>query len=249
MEKSVKEGFPLFDYNGWDELCPYKQKKDGIYYKNKKILETPSYRNFYPFITKSGKWFAFYNQTYSDMKIINLETLEIVVDKFYRKEGKYSAHCNIETYVPGFLFVEMENNENYSLNDHSRYINKEKITQNNSKQYYFPFAFNGYTFWACDYEIYIDMFDISDIENGNISLLKQQWAILPIDLYRIRNYISAKKESWVSANEEEKFSLDFKVLQETYPEKFNRCWLDQNDSTDYSDLHDFRDKIEERKKK
>lgn len=189
--------------------------------ENLHTLGTPIHGNYYPFLSKSNKWYAFFNKSYSDINIYDLETNKLVVDYFYES----TAHVNVSTYVPAYSLIEYLDftkqdgthsifaDWDYETNEYSAMNTNNSIDVQMLR--YTPIAFNAYTLWAADFEYYVDILDLNDIDNGNIKLIEKTKFTLPTAMNQVRNYISFDAFDLDSFDPSDIFTYNIKMLNET----------------------------------
>lgn len=216
MEKpQVTEGYG-HDFTNFDALtAPLLVKAEEKFGKH-------SYRNWYPFKSPKGDWMAFHMVSYSDIRIVNLDSMEIVVDgEFYahivkgadgkndwrHKDTVYNSHTNTSVYVPSYYIDTYDKGKDpegnscgvghYAVND--REFDDDESTLGNMKSV--PIAFTAWTIWAADYEFYVDMLDLSEVDEGRVSLLspgeKFQGACIPISARHVRNWVKPEVDYWL----------------------------------------------------
>lgn len=163
------------------------------------------YQNWCPFRSPKGTWMAFHNSAYSDIRVVNLDTMSVVVDgDFYAhfdKEDKtktvYGSHVNSSTYVPSYASTieQTESGTNrefiYDRDDHDFEAEPLDIIMS------VPLAFNAWTIWAADYEFYVDVLDLSKIDEGIVTRLDVgKPLVIPIGAEHVRNYVNPSSEHW-----------------------------------------------------
>ena len=162
------------------------------------------------FFSPQGQKMAFYNTKYSDIRIVKIPTMEVVVDTFYsnKKENVYAHHANFSTYVPTYMTYDYirSDGELDSLvdidsefeEDPEAYMkeNREKGLRYEIKS--LPLAFNAWTIWACDYEFYVDVIDLSEVDNGIIRKSTCPGFTMTRSGKEVRNYIQTSISYWYS---------------------------------------------------
>lgn len=186
---------------------------------SKNTLGNYRYKNYYPFKSKSGKWYAFWNQGYSDIKIYDLETKQIVIEKFYSSGTGYNPHTNHSVYVPSFIPI-----KDYVVDDNEfdEWIDDGSLTLDNFEQIQFvPYAFNAWTVWAADYQFYVDIIDLSEIDSGVVKRVKNKGYTIPIDAEHVKNFVKMNTNSLHTMDKKDPvlYSSDFIVLEETYRDR------------------------------
>lgn len=240
----MSEGYGK-DFTFWDNLVK-ERFKDQL-----EKLGTPRYRNWEVFKSPKGRWMAFHNKSYSDIKIVDLETLEPVIPYFYGKtvyneDGSYNKdesvydgfHTNVTSFVPTYLKRSYESNvtkkeEIYYTEiceiDESFIKDEEDIW---AKIISVPLAFNAYTYWAADFELYVDVIDLSEIDNGIIKKFTGQSSfIIPHGANRLGNYVKCDLDYYIDMKPKEgeegvfvsagttsrdrgEFHINFNILEE-----------------------------------
>lgn len=181
-----------------------------------------SYANWYPFKSPAGVWMAFHMPSYSDIRIINLDAMEVIVDgDFYSHlarsaDGKadyrssetvYASHTNASVYVPAFVESTYTTHEGkpglIAMNDHE--LEGDELLDNVRSV---PLAFNAWTIWAADYEFYVDVIDLSEVDSGKVHLLDlgeaRRGMSIPIGASHIRNFVKPSTEHWYRMADKEK---------------------------------------------
>lgn len=194
------------DYSVIDKLFePFKEKL-GHY----------CYDNFYPFKSKSGKWYAFHNDQYSDIKIVEIETGKTVVKHFYSNKGVYLSHTNASTYVPAFVRGVYESPHTGRTiktitNDHD-FEDSENITLDMIESV--PIAINSWTIWAADYEFYVDAIDLRRIDEGIVRKLKFPQKVISRDCLQVRNVVECQTDYWYCIKKEGETDEELKARQD-----------------------------------
>lgn len=200
----------------------YSFNKLDNYFKEKfkdqlEFLGKYPYKNFYPFKSPKGKWMAFHSKYYSDIRIVDLENPErIVYEGYYRDpNSKYSAHCNVNTYVPSYLVVPPNDSTQYGFaisdNDFDDWLSDGSMKESQFENIDFlPLAFNVWTIWAADYELYLDVFDLSKIDDGILNCYKTDFKnTFPIECSDIRKHIKVEVEEWFPIKNQDESIEDF----------------------------------------
>ena len=182
-----------------------------------KIGKPVKYHNFYPFKSKSGRWYAFFNNSYSDIKIYDLETGELWFTNFYsynpefdfsenkRDSRIYYDHTNVSTYVPSFIkdsFILKEKEHVYYINDFSFDEDFEDSQLPKEELDFLPIAFNMWTIWAADYEFYVDVLDLSDIDNKVVKIYNNISYTVSRSVDKVRDIIKVDSEFWMPIRRE-----------------------------------------------
>lgn len=213
----MKMGFGR-DYSVWDKLVEdaIGQKVQAL---NEKLKTGYKYQNYYPFKSPKGKWFCFYGDTYADIRIYDLETLELVTKSFYSNMEKkvYAHHANYSSYVPGYYTSKYKDeylfaHEEYTLGDE-----KDNLPTVDELQYS-TFAFNAWTIWAADTEFYVDIIDLSDIDNGNVKLIDKEVYIISRDTYSMRDMVNIDVENCNSSKIDDPpdIYITYEILTKTW---------------------------------
>lgn len=223
------------DFSGFDALTkPLLDKATEKFGKH-------AYRNWCPFKSPAGAWMAFHMSSYSDIRVINLDTMEVVVDgEFYAhlhrgddgkvdwraKETVYASHTNTSVYVPSYAELPYTNHkgeaDTYVVEGHEfepEDSDKEsRVTLDFIRSV--PLAFNAWTIWAADYEFYVDVLDLSDVDNGNISILelgeKHRGMSIPISASHVRNFIKPSIDHWIKIGDKSKGEENSRVKDVTF---------------------------------
>lgn len=185
------------------------------------------YQNWQPFLSPKGVWMAFYNTGYSDILVVNLETNEVVINEFYShkdadpEKSWYKSHTNVSTYVPGyFSCMEIFKNKDdvtptyFSIPDYETESAEERASYGELK--FLPLAFNAWTIWGMDSEYYVDVLDLSKIDDGIIRKWQDVNYIITRHAQHVRDFIHHDIEMW----SKDDISTDFKVLEERWKERF-----------------------------
>lgn len=191
----MSEGYG-HDWTRWDEKLPWQRSAEGVKYKGELTpLPNACYGNFYPFRSPKGRWMAFHNKYYSDIRIIDLKTYETVFEQFYRTPTYYASHTNFCTYVPGYMSsMSSDGKTRFFYNDHE--LDEDKDWDNFEEDIgYLPIAFNAWTIWACDYEFYVDILDLRQIDDGILKIYENKTSfIIPRSAGHVRNYVNVQLE-------------------------------------------------------
>jgi hypothetical protein len=191
------------------------KKIDELFQPIKEKFGQPRYNNFYPFKSASGKWYAFWNDRYSDIKIWDVEKHEIVFTNYYSNlEPKYYAeHTNVSTYVPCYIFDSFELNGKEHRFTVSDYDIDESYDISLDDLHFVPFAFNASTIWGCDYEFYCDVLDLRRIDEGIVSTIKKSY-ILSRDMNHVRDMIKVETENWRAIRNKDETDEEFEIRRD-----------------------------------
>lgn len=174
----------------------------------------PAYQNWYPFRSPKGAWMAFHNTSYTDIRIVNLDTMDVVVDgDFYSHlhrdpdgqvdwrspETVYGSHTNHSTYVPAYSThaIEPIGKTDMLVFDDYDFEDGESL----DSVFSVPIAINAWTIWAADYEFYVDVMDLSLVDDGivrHFHMNRLAGAAIPISASHVRNFVKPSTEHWVS---------------------------------------------------
>lgn len=151
------------------------------------------YDNWFPFKSPKEKWFAFYGKSYTDIFIYDFETKEHIKLNTYRgpEKNQYWDHTNFSTYVPSYFnWTSVHKDKTYNIvsEDSNLDASYERHGLTVDTLSFLPLAFNAWTIWAADYEFYVDVLDLSDIDNGNISVVDKQY-IISRDAHSMRDFV------------------------------------------------------------
>lgn len=233
----MSEGYGC-DWTVWDALVRERFKealdKLGVY----------KYRNFEVFKSPQGRWMAFHGSSYMDIRVVDLETCEVVCTNFYsnrvlnsageydREKSFYIEHTNVSTCVPTYLKSVYDD---YSVlcepTDLESEGDKEDFTQWD-KMISLPFAFNAFTYWAADWELYVDVLDLREIDKGIIKKWEGATSfVIPHGADHVRNYVKLDDAGIIKPKDGNKefTHADFKVLEERTRDRFHV----NNDGTDF----------------
>lgn len=245
------------DWTNWDAYVSHLWPKP----------ENVKYRNWYPFLSPKGRWLAFYNKSYTDINIIDLETKELVVRDFYSRYRGYDlidgkrvsmeghvyngGHCNVSTYVPHCVYTQFVSSsadnkwlfsglEDFDFDVFDPAKTDEYMSNKNSGFKHHtdkrvltsvPIAFNAYTYWAADFEFYVDLIDLSEVDNGVIKMIDGGRFTIPRSAEHVRNYVNCSFEGEDDPSKPQRISLRYNVLEEKGPFNF-----DKNDVNNESGL-------------
>lgn len=218
------------------------------------------YNNWCPFKSPKGTMMAFHNSSYRDIRVINLDTMEIVIngefyshfDKEDEKNTVYSSHANHSTYVPSYWKFQSEKYEHVLNVDEIDEDNKHEFTLDNMLSA--PYAINDWTIWAADYEFYVDILDLSEIDSGKIRKFDispnpmMRNLSIPIEADHVRDYVKVDLEHWFHMNDpandipntqSANITMDIQILHEDHigrvsdiisnPNKFHDICHDKKD--------------------
>lgn len=215
----MQEGYG-HDWTQWDKFI------NELYPRPKDVR----YENWYPFRSPKGVMMAFYNNSYGDIKIVNLETNEVVVDEFYSHSDTdpekkwYKSHTNVSTYVPSYWVIkekmqmkdQPEKDIFYTALDYDIEEGEDLKAYGEFKS--LPIAFNAWTIWAMDYEFYVDVLDLREIDSGIIRKWKNIQYVITKDARHVRNFIKHSTDAYDSADD---IGCDFKVLEERWKDRLS----------------------------
>lgn len=237
------------NYDFLDEYFKYK------FGEKLKKLPKVHYDNWYPFKSASGKWYAFHNDNYYDIRIIDMETLEPVVTQCFSnletdpdfvptehvtdRSVWYAHHVNLSTYVPSYMrfmyeskyaephpMVRMDSTigeteeDAYHLYGNSK-TREEVFAFLDEHLEFVPVAFNAHTIWAADFEAYVDVIDLSEIDKGIVRVYDIDPIIIPIEADTVRSVVRVRHENWSrvrrqNESEEEFDARTAKLPKETF---------------------------------
>ncbi len=183
-----------YNYAIWDTFITEKFSK-----QLKHLGNMQPYGQVEIFRSPKGRWMAFHNTNYYDIRIVDLETCEPVFENFYSYFDKdktnqvYKHHVNFTTYVPTYFvdnfttdgkkslylvktygFDCVEDMENFDFND----------------LFSIPIAFNAWTIWGADFEFYVDVLDLREIDDGKLKMFKGAGFTLVSTATHVRQYIN-----------------------------------------------------------
>jgi hypothetical protein len=234
-----REGYG-HDWGAWDAYLEHK----GIVPPGE-----VRYGNWCPFWSPKGRLMAFYNKSYGDIQIIDLETKEVVVKDFYSRlrpmedpERVYNHHTNCSTYVPSFIRYPHEskftaNNEERHHRGFSHYVDQEWGGKDDLQEWLdtlankggeigsLPVAFNVWTIWACDYEQYLDAIDLRQVDDGIVKLWPSKKTHIPINATHVRNYVQVAIDHHSSEGggipDPDDVTVDFRFLEERWTDRIS----------------------------
>ncbi len=241
-----------YDYAPWDRAVAEKFKTNL-----ERLGPHQRYGKVEIFRSPKGRWMAFHNPQYTDIRVVDLETGDVVAKDVYAnfsvEPRVYDGfHANFTTFVPSYFRQMISVGTSYEqphLFSVTEYDDNDFQTVDWDTLLSVPLAFNSYTYWAADHEFYVDVLDLRDIDDGKIHLLKGTGFTLIRSASHVRQFIKSDASSWVkirTAEEREaglqnessavhgKFVTDFTVLDQ-------KEGLRLNFSTDghLFDLHDY----------
>lgn len=154
------------------------------------------------FRSPKGRWMAFHNPKYSDVRVVDLETGEIVATDVYsnRDPEVYDGfHANFTMYVPSYFrtVLNLRNGDEPNLMHVSELDDKDFESVDWDALVSIPLAFYSYTFWAADYEFYVELLDLREIDDGKIHVLKDVGFTMARSASHVRQYVLADAESYI----------------------------------------------------
>lgn len=216
---------------GWGHDYSFVDKMFSTYFSESlKKLGGVKYNNWYPFKSPKGRWMAFHNTSYGDIRIVDLEANTVVATNFYsnfdvRPDAPkwYMHHTNVASYVPGFIQYDDTLNDDkpvvFTLEDRemtswledgslvSIYKECLSVEADPSEQELISFVFdkwqstnfalNAYTYWAADFEFYVDILDLSRIDEGILAIYPKPTYVMPIDTDNLRSMVKFEVESFL----------------------------------------------------
>lgn len=215
----MQEGYG-HDWTNWDNFI------NAIYPRPADVR----YQNWYPFKSPKGVMMAFYNNSYGDIRVINLETKEVVVNEFYSHEDAdpaknwYKSHTNVSTYVPSYWVLNEKNTDvkgvtteyMFTMLDYDIDPLDEETLKSYGEFKSLPFAFNAWTIWGMDFEFYVDILDLTEIDDGIIRKWKDVNYVITKNADHVRNFIHHSTDI---NDTEDDISCDFKVLEERWKDR------------------------------
>ena len=207
------------------------------------------YENWYPFRSPKGIMMAFYNTSYGDIKVINLETKEIVVEEFYShsdtdpEKNWYKSHTNISTYVPSYWVIKEKKHVKdhpekdilYTILDYDTDPLTEETLNSYGQFKSLPVAFNAWTIWGIGTEFYVDVLDLREIDSGIIRKWKNIQYIITRDASHVRDFI---KHSTDVFDSEDDIICDFKVMEERWKDRLSI----KGDEFSFYDMYEVKSK-------
>jgi hypothetical protein len=222
------------DYSFWDAKVK-ERFKDQL-----EKLGKVRYENFCVFKSPKGRWMAFHNTSYTDIKVYDLETLELVATDFYSKSVRnedgsynrelstYASHTNASTFVP--VYMPRNHGKYTSLDDMSGLVEEDWLSFCDwDRMISPPIAFNSWTIWAADFEFYVDVLDLREIDNGIIKKWPDVCSFeIPRSGYNVRDFVEIDADLIINRDKEINttipaqgdFVIDFNILQERKRDRF-----------------------------
>lgn len=202
----ARDGFG-YDYAPWDKAITEKFKDQLA-----KLGAHQKYGQVEIFKSPKGRWMAFHNPSYGDIRIVDLESGDVVAKDFYSSTDPkvYGHHANFTTFVPSYFYENLYEGKpehgdkvRMNLSEVFDYEDSDFETVNWDNLYSVPIAFNSWTIWAADNEFYVDAIDLRRVDEGVILPFKGAGFTLTRGASHVRQFIKHDSSYWVKVRTQE----------------------------------------------